>query len=127
MRTNVKKDELVASRVPRELVNDLKRIEKIEHLDRSTNIRRLLYSGVQEWKLAHAARLYAEGRMTVGGAAREAGMSVREMMDYLSENRIPYQYDQEEFSEDLQQSGIRRRATAARAAQRKRAPKTRSM
>ena len=97
----MKKEELVASRIPLELLEDLKKIEEIEHLDRSTALRRLLYSGIREWKLERAAKLYQENRVTMERAAEEAGVSIREIMEYLRQKKIPMQYDLEDFERDL--------------------------
>ena len=92
---------MIASRVPPDLVADLRRIEEAEHLDRSTAVRRLLYSAVREWKMEHATKLYRENRVTLGMAAEKDGVSVREMMEYLRQKKVPMQYDLEDFEEDL--------------------------
>ncbi len=97
----MKKEELIASRVPADVVADLKKLEEAEHLDRSTAVRRLLYAGIREWKLEHAAKLYQENRATLAKAAEDAGVSVREMMDYIRQKKIPMQYDMEDFEHDL--------------------------
>ena len=97
----MRKEQLIASRVPPDLVADLQRIEEVEHLDRSTAVRRLLYAAILEWKLEYAARVYAENRVTLARAAEEAGVSVREMMDYLRQKKVPAQYDLEDFEQDL--------------------------
>lgn len=97
----MKKEELVASRVPQDLVADLRKLEETEHLDRSTAIRRLLYTGIRDWKLEHAAKMYQENRVTLAKAAEEAGVSVREMMEYTRQKKIPMQYDLEDFEHDL--------------------------
>ena len=97
----MRKEELVASRVPPDLVAGLKKLEDVEHIDRSTAVRRLLYTGLKEWKMEHAARLYREDRVTLSRAAEEAGVSVREMMEYLRQKKVPLQYDLEDFERDL--------------------------
>jgi predicted HTH domain antitoxin len=97
----VKKEELVATRLPEGVVADLKRIESVEQSDRSTVLRKLLTKGITEWKLEHAARLYAENKVTLERAAMEAGVSVREMLDYLKGRKIPAQYDLEDLEEDM--------------------------
>lgn len=97
----MRKDQLIASRVPPDLVADLQRIEEVEHLDRSTAVRRLLYSAIREWKLEYATKLYSENRVTLARAAEEAGVSVREMMEFLRQKKIPMQYDVEDFERDL--------------------------
>jgi len=43
-------------------------------------------------KKEHVAKLYAEEKITLERAAMEAGISVREMMDYLKQKKIPTQY-----------------------------------
>jgi len=46
----MKKEELVATRLPRSLVLDLKKIEDTEQSDRSTVLRKLLHTAVADWK-----------------------------------------------------------------------------
>jgi len=43
-------------------------------------------------RIEHAARLYAEGSITLERAAMDAGTSVREMMEYPKQRKIPAQY-----------------------------------
>lgn len=97
----MRKEQLIASRVPPDLVADLQRIEEVEHLDRSTAVRRLLYAAIREWKLEHATKLYTQNRVTLARAAEDAGVSVREMMEHLRQKKVPVQYDLEEFEQDL--------------------------
>ena len=97
----MKKEELVATRLPRSLVLDLKKIEDTERSDRSTVLRKLLHTAVADWKKEHAARLYAEGKVSLERAAIDSGASVREMMTYLKAKKIPTQYDVEDLREDM--------------------------
>jgi len=97
----MKKEELVATRLPKSLVSDLKKIESAEQSDRSTVLRKLLYRAVTDWKKEYAAKLYAEGRVTMERAAMECEVSVREMMEYLKARRIPAQYDVDDLEEDM--------------------------
>jgi len=97
----MKKEELVATRLPKSLVSDLKKIESTEQSDRSTVLRKLLYRAVTDWKKEYAARLYAEGRLTLERAAMDSDISVREMMEYLKARKIPAQYDLEDLEEDM--------------------------
>lgn len=97
----MRKEEMVAARLPESLVSDIKRIEELEQTDRSTVLRKLLYKAVAEWKKEYAAKLYSEGRITLERAAMEAGISVREMMEYLKHKKIPAQYDLEDLEEDM--------------------------
>jgi predicted HTH domain antitoxin len=97
----MKKEEMVAARLPETLVADIKKIEGVEQTDRSTVLRKLLYKAVMEWKKEYAAKRYADGSITLERAAMEADLSVREMMDYLKQNRTVSQYDREDLEEDM--------------------------
>lgn len=92
---------MVGTRLPRQLLRDLEKIESAEQADRSTTVRKLLHRAIAESKLEHYARLYGGGKVTLARAAREAGTSLWEMMDYARRRKIPAQYDLEDFPKDL--------------------------
>ena len=97
----MKKEELVAARLPEEMVTELRRIERVEQADRSTVVRKLLYRAISDWKKEHMAGLYAEGRVSLERAAMEAGISVRAMMEYFRQRKVPAQYDLDDLEEDM--------------------------
>ena len=97
----MKKEQMVGTRLPAELVSQLEMIETVEQADRSTTVRRLLSKAIREWKLDHYARLYGDRKVTLARAAHEAGVSLWEMMDYARARRIPAQYDLEDFERDF--------------------------
>ena len=92
---------MVSVRLPSTLVRELDLIEEVEQSDRSTTVRRLLASAVQDWKLKHYARQYGEGKVTLARAARDAGVSLWEMMDYARSRKVPAQYELEDLQQDL--------------------------
>jgi predicted HTH domain antitoxin len=106
----MRKEQLVASRLPDELVQDLELIERWEQTDRSTTVRKLLRQAIGDWKRAHYAQQYGEGRITLARAAQEAGISLWEMIDYLRQRKIAAQYDLADFEQDaamvLGESGV---------------------
>lgn len=97
----MKKDQMVGSRLPPELMRDLDLIQSVEQTDRSAVVRKLLSRAAKEWKLEYYAKQYGEGRISTERAAYEAGVSVWEMMDYLSQKKIPAQYDLEDLEHDI--------------------------
>ena len=97
----MKKEQMVGTRLPSELVRELAFIEEVEQSDRSTTVRRLLSKVIQQWKLEHYARLYGDGKLTLARAARDAGVSLWEMMDYARARKVPAQYDLKELQRDL--------------------------
>lgn len=52
-------------------------------------------------KLEHYVRLYGDGKLTLARAAREAGVSLWEMMDYARARKVPVQYDLEDLQRDV--------------------------
>lgn len=97
----MRKEQMVGTRLPSELVCELAFIEEVEQSDRSTTVRRLLSKAIQQWKLEHYVRLYGDGKLTLARAARDAGVSLWEMMDYARVRKVPAQYDLEELQRDL--------------------------
>jgi len=97
----MKKEEMVAARLPETLVSDIKKIEDVEQTDRSTVLRKLLDKAVGDWKKEYAAKRYADGSITLERAAVDADVSVREMMEYLKQNKTVAQYDREDLEEDM--------------------------
>ncbi len=97
----MKKERMVSIRLSLDLVRELELIENVEQSDRSTTVRRLLSKAIQQWKLEHYARLYGDGKLTLARAARDAGVSLWEMMDYARARKVPTQYDLEDLNRDL--------------------------
>jgi len=97
----MKNEAMIGTRLPRALVKELERIERVEQADRSTTVRKLLAVAIQDWKLAQASKEYGGGLISLARAAREAGVSLWEMQTYLRDHKVPVQYDQEELQHDL--------------------------
>jgi predicted HTH domain antitoxin len=95
------KEQMVGTRLPEDLVRDLETIENAEQSDRATTVRKLLYKAIRDWKLEHYARMYGDGKLSLARAAKEADVSVWEMMDYASSRKVSAQYDVEDFNKDL--------------------------
>ncbi len=97
----MKKEQMVGARLSPELVRELELIEDVEQCDRSTTVRRLLSQAIRQWKLEHYVRLYGDGKLTLARAARDAGVSIWEMLDYARARKAPAQYDLEDLERDL--------------------------
>ena len=75
--------------------------EEVQVLVDERRVRRLLAKAIQQWKLEHHVRLYGDGKLTLARAARDAGVSMWEMMDYARTRKVPAQYDLEDLERDL--------------------------
>jgi predicted HTH domain antitoxin len=85
-------------RLERELVDQLDDLARTEHVDRTEIARRILVVGVSEARVDRALGDYAAGRVTAWKAARDAGVSLYEMLDRIHERGIPYELDPEDFA-----------------------------
>ena len=97
----MRKEQMVGSRLPVELVQDLEMIERVEQTDRSTALRKLLHKAVGDWKREHYARQYGDGCMTLARAAGDANVSLWEMMNYVRQRKIAVQYDLDDLRKDM--------------------------
>lgn len=94
--------EVISTRIPNDVAKELKKIEKEEKTDRATIIRKLLATGIQQWKMEHALRLYRKGKVTLWRAARLAGLTLREMMQLTAKEGIQFQYTAKDLQEDIE-------------------------
>lgn len=94
--------EIVSTRVSNDMAKDLKEIEKEEKTDRATVVRKLLAKSIAEWKLEKALTLYQEGKITLWKAARNADLSLWEMMEITKQRKTPFHYTLEDFHEDFE-------------------------
>lgn len=89
-------------RLPDEMVEKIEEIAKIEKLDKSSIIRRLLDKGIVRWKEEYALNLYQNGEMSLEKAAEISSLSIWEFLDKLAEKKIPLNYNIEDLKNDLE-------------------------
>jgi predicted HTH domain antitoxin len=66
-------------------------------------------SNTGTWKLDHFAKLYSERKIALARAAREADVSLWEMVDHTARHKVAAQYDLEDLRHDLETISRRRR------------------
>lgn len=96
----------IATRVPKEIDDFLKKIMKEEKLDKSTTTRRILERGIAEWRKERALDLLKKGKVTLVKAAEIAGISIYEMMELVNEKKIDYIHiTEEELEKEIKLAG----------------------
>ena len=91
----------ITTRLPDEYVNGIGKIAKLEKLDISGVIRKLLAKAIDEWKKDHAVEMYKKGEFSFGQAAKFAEISVWDFPNLLKDKRVPLNLDLEELESDL--------------------------
>lgn len=91
----------ITTRVPDDIEKNIEIISRIEHLDKSTVVRRLLSKAVQDWLIENALEQYRDGKITIGKAANMVGIPIREMIAIATKKGIPFQYSLDDLEEDF--------------------------
>ena len=73
----MKNDYIVGTRLPKNRVRDLERIEQAEQADRSTTVRKLLANAIDQWKLDHYSSQYGQGKLSLALRSRFIGVHLR--------------------------------------------------
>jgi len=92
----------IATRIPRELEEEIFEFMREEGLDKSTAVRRILEIGVSEWKRNRAIDLYRTGRVTLWRASQIAGLSLREMLEELNRLKVITHVRVEDIEADIE-------------------------
>ena len=80
--------EVLRTRIPEDLLEDIQQIEKAERSERAEVVRKLLDTAVHEWKMAKALKMMSEGRWTVRRAARFAGTTYHEVLVMMTDRGV---------------------------------------
>ena len=91
----------LTGRVPRKHVEQLKRISREEGIDRSTALRKVLDIGLREYRRERAIERYRKGKISIGKAAEEVGVSIFEFYDILEAEKVPIEIDIKSMKEAL--------------------------
>ncbi|KXB05134.1 hypothetical protein AKJ48_00300 [candidate division MSBL1 archaeon SCGC-AAA261O19] len=91
----------IATRVDKDLLAQIKEIEREMKADRAEVIRRLLDEGIKQRQLDKAMTMLRNDKVTVSKAAEIAGVSIWEMIEVMREKQIPIPYDEEDLRKSL--------------------------
>jgi len=83
----------VSARIPRKQAKEVERLMREEHLEMSTALRKLLYLGIEKYRLDRALRGLCEGRFSLLRAAEEAGLDVWELLDEAAGRHVAWVAD----------------------------------
>jgi metal-responsive CopG/Arc/MetJ family transcriptional regulator len=101
MASAIGQTEHLTGRVPKRQLEQLKKISKDEGIDRSTALRKILDLGLREYQRERAIERYRRGKISIGKAAEESGVTIFEMYDILEAEKIPLEIDIKSLRESL--------------------------
>jgi predicted HTH domain antitoxin len=91
----------VATRIPGELEKQLREYMDVEHLEKASAIRKLLFVALQEWKEEYALKLLAGKKITFSKAVEISGLDIWSFMEKAKDAKI-YWVDEEIIKKDLE-------------------------
>jgi predicted HTH domain antitoxin len=93
---------VVSTRINDQIERELDQFIEEEKIERSGAVRKLLLTGLEEWKKKRALQLLSEGKITFNKAAEYAGMDVWDFNELVRRTRTIWVSD-EWVEEDLDQ------------------------
>lgn len=92
----------ISVRLESNILKDLDKVENKWQTDRSEVIRRLLTNAVKNWKIKDALERLKERKITISEAAKDAEVSLWEMIDLAKHENIDWiEYNKEDLKRDL--------------------------
>lgn len=80
----------LGARVPEEIEQHLAEFMKLEGVDKSTAVRKILERGISEWRRERALKLLGEGKVTFARAAELADISLWELVELVRERKVEW-------------------------------------
>ncbi|MHA1727455.1 MAG: UPF0175 family protein [Promethearchaeota archaeon] len=97
MMTNV-----ISTRLDEKEIEELNKISKKEHIDRSALMRKFLIAQISRYKVREAGELYRKGLVSLAEAATLANVSIYSMMEYVEREKIqPQVLTKKEMEKEL--------------------------
>ena len=78
----------VSARIPKAMEEEVEALMRVEHLEKSAALRKVLHLGLDAYRRERALGLLSARKVTISRAAEIAKVSLWEMMDLVRERRI---------------------------------------
>lgn len=106
------KTEQVNLRLESDVVEALERAAQEESLDRATMMRRLLIEALRQWRIMAALRDYQSGKISIGKAVEDSGLSHWEILELARSSSVAYPLDLETTNRRLDDMGPKSTTTS---------------
>jgi predicted HTH domain antitoxin len=93
---------VISIRPPPDLLQKIDTLSELTSLDRTSLIKMVLHSGLNEELKKYALEKYQDGRISIGKAAELSGISIREMIEYVKLKNINLNLSVREIQDDFE-------------------------
>ena len=92
--------KVISTRIEEDLYREIEFVSRVENIDRSSAIKKLLKEGLRKWKIDYALSLYTQGKVSLWRAAKIANLSLWEFIDVLRDKKIELNLDEEDLGDE---------------------------
>ena len=93
--------EVISIRPTEEIEEKIEKLAKLEHMEKSTLVRKLLLKGADEELKKQALEMFRENKVSAGRAAEIAGISIYEMLDLIKQKGFALHITKQDIEEDF--------------------------
>lgn len=93
--------EAISTRVPKELEEGIEELMRAEKLEKSAAVRKLLRTGLEQWRQRRAIELLERGEVTFNKAAEIAGLDVWSFADLVRRSGVVWIKSVEAIKADI--------------------------
>jgi len=93
----------VSARIQKSQAKEIERLASKKGTDKSTVIRELLATAIQNEKIEDALHRVQTKKITVWKAAETAGVTYREMLELLKTHNIPFPLSEQELRREIEE------------------------
>ncbi|MBS7644201.1 UPF0175 family protein [Candidatus Bathyarchaeota archaeon] len=93
----------ISARIQKSQAEEIERLAASRGIDKSTIIRELLSTALHDQKLKEALALVRAKKVTIWKAAEIAGVTYREMLEFLKTHNVTFPLSEEELKRELEE------------------------
>ena len=96
------KTQILSTRIDEIYAREIQQMAREEGLDKSSFLKKIIISGLKDYKLEHSLALYNKNRITLSRASELAEISIHEFISLMPDHNMEIHYSSDDFRNDLE-------------------------
>lgn len=89
-------------RLDKKVIEELNRIADEEHEDRTTVIRKLIASAIEDYKKRKVLKMYEQGKISISKAAEDTGLTIGDIEEYMVREGYRSKYSTHDLQREME-------------------------
>lgn len=89
-------------RLDKKVIEELNRIADEEHEDRTTVIRKLIASAIEDYKKRKVLKMYEQGKISISKAAEDTGLTIGDIEEYMVREGYRSKYSTQDLQREME-------------------------